>query len=31
MTAGKADYSEIAEVYDEVRKDDLPHIVWWQT
>jgi ubiquinone/menaquinone biosynthesis C-methylase UbiE len=28
---GKADYSEIAEVYDEVRKDDLPHIVWWQT
>ncbi|MFB3881134.1 MAG: class I SAM-dependent methyltransferase [Armatimonadota bacterium] len=31
MTAGKADYSEIAEVYDQVRKDDLPHIVWWQT
>ena len=31
MTAGKADYSQIAEVYDEVRKDDLPHIVWWQT
>ena len=31
MTTKKADYSEIAEVYDEVRKDDLPHIVWWQT
>jgi ubiquinone/menaquinone biosynthesis C-methylase UbiE len=31
MNPGKADYSQIAEVYDEVRKDDLPHIVWWQT
>jgi ubiquinone/menaquinone biosynthesis C-methylase UbiE len=31
MPTKKADYSEIAEVYDEVRKDDLPHIVWWQT
>jgi len=31
MTADKADYSQIAEVYDEVRRDDLPHIVWWQT
>jgi ubiquinone/menaquinone biosynthesis C-methylase UbiE len=26
----KADYSEIAEVYDEVRGDGLPHIAWWQ-
>lgn len=26
----KADYSQIAEVYDEARRDDLPHIVWWQ-
>ncbi len=31
MSEKKADYSEIAEVYDEVRKDDLPHLVWWQT
>ena len=29
MSAGKADYSEIAQVYDEVRRDDLPHIAWW--
>jgi ubiquinone/menaquinone biosynthesis C-methylase UbiE len=28
---GKADYSKIAEVYDEVRRSDLPHIVWWIT
>jgi ubiquinone/menaquinone biosynthesis C-methylase UbiE len=29
MSAGKADYSEIAQIYDEVRRDDLPHIAWW--
>lgn len=26
----EADYSQIAEVYDEVRTDNLPHIAWWQ-
>lgn len=26
----KADYSQIAEVYDEVRGSDLPHVAWWQ-
>ncbi len=31
MPTGKADYSQIAEVYDEVRRSDLPHIVWWIT
>ncbi len=29
MTEKKADYGEIAEVYDEVRRADLPHIAWW--
>ncbi len=29
MTDRKADYGEIAEVYDEVRRADLPHIAWW--
>jgi ubiquinone/menaquinone biosynthesis C-methylase UbiE len=29
MPGDQADYSEIAEVYDQVRKSDLPHIAWW--
>jgi len=31
MSTGKADYSKIADVYDEVRRSDLPHVVWWIT
>ncbi len=31
MSTKKADYSKIAEVYDEVRRSDLPHVVWWIT
>ncbi|MDH4179475.1 MAG: methyltransferase domain-containing protein [Armatimonadota bacterium] len=29
MAGEKADYGEISEVYDEVRKGGLPHIAWW--
>jgi ubiquinone/menaquinone biosynthesis C-methylase UbiE len=29
MAEKKADYGQIAEVYDEVRRSDLPHIAWW--
>lgn len=29
MTGGKADYNEIAEVYDEARRADKPHLEWW--
>ncbi|NIR00328.1 MAG: methyltransferase domain-containing protein [Gemmatimonadales bacterium] len=29
MAGEKADYREISEVYDEVRRGDLPHIAWW--
>ena len=29
MAGEKADYGEISEVYDEVRKGDLLHIAWW--
>jgi len=28
---GKADYNEIAEVYDQARKADKPHLEWWYT
>jgi SAM-dependent methyltransferase len=29
MTAQRADYSQIAEVYDQVRTGDAPHLEWW--
>jgi len=29
MTQEKADYSEIAEVYDRARPGDSPHLEWW--
>jgi ubiquinone/menaquinone biosynthesis C-methylase UbiE len=28
---GRADYNEIAEVYDQARKADKPHLEWWYT
>jgi len=29
MSSGKADYSQIAGVYDQVRLSDAPHLEWW--
>ena len=29
MTGGRADYNEIAEVYDQARRGDKPHLEWW--
>jgi len=29
MNAGKADYDEIASVYDQARRTDAPHLEWW--
>jgi ubiquinone/menaquinone biosynthesis C-methylase UbiE len=29
VSAGKADYNEIAEVYDQARRSDMPHLEWW--
>jgi len=29
MSTGKADYNEIARVYDQARRADKPHLEWW--
>jgi ubiquinone/menaquinone biosynthesis C-methylase UbiE len=29
VSAGKADYNEIAQVYDQARRPDMPHLEWW--